>query len=72
MVLDNTLQGYYGRVMKAFLNASEVSRMLSVDRATVGRWIKKGVIKGVKRPEHTQQWRIPFSSVESILNHKNS
>jgi excisionase family DNA binding protein len=55
--------------MKAFLNASEVARMLNVDRATVSRWIMKGVIKGVRRPDNTQQWRIPFSSVEALLKH---
>jgi len=58
--------------MKAFLNASEVAKLLNVDRATVSRWIKKGVVKGVFRPDDKQQWRIPFSSYEELLNyHEN-
>ena len=55
--------------MKAFLNASEAARILQVDRATVSRWIKKGVIKGAIRPENSQQWRIPMSACEALLKH---
>ena len=58
--------------MKAFLNASEVARLLNVDRATVTRWVKKGVIKGAVRPEQTQNWRIPFSSAEELLKQRES
>ena len=58
--------------MKAYLNASEVARLLNVDRATVTRWVKKGVIKGVIRPQHTQNWRIPLSSAEELLKHRES
>jgi len=58
--------------MKAYLNASEVARLLNVDRATVTRWVKKGVMKGAVRPEQTQNWRIPFSSVEELLKHHES
>jgi excisionase family DNA binding protein len=58
--------------MKAFLNASEVAKLLNVDRATVARWVKKGVIKGAVRPEHTQNWRIPFSSAEELLKQRES
>lgn len=58
--------------MKAFLNASEVARLLNVDRATVTRWVKKGVIKGVIRPDNTQNWRIPFSSAEELLKQRES
>ncbi len=56
----------YRRYMKTYLNASEVAKLLSVDRATVSRWIKKGVIKGVFRPDDKQQWRIPLSSYEEL------
>lgn len=62
----------YCRDMKVYLNASEAARILNVDRATVARWIKKGAIKGVIRPENTQQWRIPMSSCEELLKHYES
>ena len=62
----------YGRCTKAYLNASEVARLVNVDRATVTRWIKKGVIKGVIRPTHTQNWRIPLSSAEELIKHHES
>ena len=58
--------------MKAYLNASEIAKLLNVDRATVSRWIKKGVIKGVFRPDDKQQWRIPLSSYEELLNYRES
>ncbi len=70
--IDNILQSFYCRAMKAYLNASEVARLLNVDRATVTRWIKKGVIKGAVRPENTQNWRIPFSSAEVLLKQYES
>ncbi len=54
--------------MKVFLNASEAARILDVDRATVTRWIKKGMIKGVVRPDNTQQWRIPTGKTTSTVN----
>ncbi len=57
--------------MKAYLNASEIAKLLNVDRATVSRWIKKGIIKGVFRPDHKQQWRIPLSSYEELVKQKN-
>ena len=72
MPLDNQLQSFYGRTMKAYLNASEVAKLLNVDRATVSRWVKKGVIKGVKRPDNTQQWRIPLASYEELLKNHES
>ncbi len=58
--------------MKVYLNASEAARILNVDRATVTRWIKKGVIRGVVRPENTQQWRIPMASCEELLKQYES
>lgn len=56
--------------MKSFLSANEVSKLINVDRATVGRWIKKGLIKGVFRPEGSQQWRIPLSSYQELVKRK--
>lgn len=58
--------------MKVYLNASEAARILNVDRATVTRWIKKGLIRGVVRPENTQQWRIPMASCEALLKQYES
>ena len=71
MSLDNLLQSFYGRDMKAYLNASEVAKLLNVDRATVSRWIKKGVIQGAFRPDNNQQWRIPLSSYEALVKQKH-
>ena len=58
--------------MRAYLNATEVAKLLNVDRATLTRWIKKGVIKGVERPTNTQQWRIPISSYEELIKYRES
>jgi hypothetical protein len=48
------------------LNAAEVARLLHVDRATVARWIKKGLLRGAIRAAGKQQWRIPLSSYEQL------
>ena len=72
MALDNSLLSFYGRDMRVYLNASEVAKLLNVDRATVTRWIKKGVIKGVQRPTNTQQWRIPMASYEELVKYNES
>jgi len=53
--------------MKTFLNASEVARLINVDRATVTRWIKKGVIKRATRPSGSQNWRIPISAYQELI-----
>jgi excisionase family DNA binding protein len=52
--------------MKAYLNASEVARTLGVNRATVSRWVKKGVIKGAVRAAENQQWRIPLEAYTKL------
>jgi excisionase family DNA binding protein len=52
--------------MKKFLCASDVARLLHVDRATVTRWIRRGLIPGVQRLPGTQQWRIPLASYEKL------
>ena len=54
--------------MKAYLNASEVAKLLRVDRATVSRWLKRGVIKGAFRPDDTRQWRIPLDAYDKLIN----
>jgi excisionase family DNA binding protein len=56
--------------MKAYLNASEVAKLLKVDRATVTRWAAQGKIKGAIRIEKSHQWRIPISSYEELVKNK--
>ncbi len=53
--------------MKVYLNASEIARLLKVDRATITRWAKKGIFKGAIQVEGTHQWRIPLSSYEEVV-----
>jgi excisionase family DNA binding protein len=57
--------------MKAFLNASEVAKLLKVDRATVTRWASQGKIKGAIRIEKSHQWRIPITSYEELVKNHN-
>jgi excisionase family DNA binding protein len=57
--------------MKSFLNASEVAKLLKVDRATVTRWASQGKIKGAIRIEKSHQWRIPISSYEDLVKNNN-
>jgi excisionase family DNA binding protein len=56
--------------MKAYLNASEVAELLNVNRATVTRWIKKGVIRDAVRVGSRHQWRIPLSSYEELVRQR--
>ncbi|MBI3732421.1 MAG: helix-turn-helix domain-containing protein [Chloroflexi bacterium] len=51
--------------MKRFLNASEVARLLQVDRATITRWIKRGVLDAGRIGR--SRWRIPLSSYEPLI-----
>lgn len=53
--------------MKSFLNASEVAKLLGVDRATVVRWIRKGLVKGVVRPKGSRKWQIPLASYQELV-----
>lgn len=57
--------------MKAYLNASEVAKLLNVDRATITRWIKKGIIKNAIRVGETHQWRIPLASYEELVRRRD-
>jgi excisionase family DNA binding protein len=57
--------------MKSYLNASEVAKLLKVDRATVTRWASQGKIKGAIRIEKSHQWRIPLSSYEELVKTNN-
>jgi len=53
--------------MKAYLNASEVAKLLRVDRATVSRWLKRGMIKGAFKPDNSSQWRIPLDAYDKLV-----
>jgi excisionase family DNA binding protein len=57
--------------MKAYLNASEVAKLLNVDRATVSRWLKRGLIPNAVRVMDKQQWRIPLSSYEELVRQQH-
>ena len=57
--------------MKAYFNASELAKLLKVDRATVSRWIQKGLLNGAVRLKDTHQWRIPLAVYEDFIRNKN-
>jgi len=57
--------------MKSYLNASEVAKLLKVDRATVTRWAQHGKFKGAIRIEKSHQWRIPISAYEELVKNDN-
>jgi predicted site-specific integrase-resolvase len=56
--------------MKGYLNASEIAKLLKVDRATITRWAKKGLFKGAIQVKGTHQWRIPLSAYEEVIKQK--
>ncbi len=58
------------RAMKVYLNASEVAKLLNVNRATVTRWAKKGLLKGAVRVQGTYQWRIPLATYKELVTSK--
>jgi excisionase family DNA binding protein len=53
--------------MKPYLNASEVAKLLKVNRATVTRWAQQGKFKSAIRIEKSHQWRIPLSVFEELV-----
>jgi excisionase family DNA binding protein len=56
--------------MKQYLNASEIAKLLKVDRATVTRWAQQGKFRGAIRIEKSHQWRIPLSAFEELIKNK--
>ncbi len=56
--------------MKSFFNASEIAKLLNVDRATVTRWASKGQLKGAVRVGKSHQWRIPMTAYEELVKNK--
>ena len=57
--------------MKSYLNASEVAKLLKVDRATVTRWAQQGKFKDAIRIDKPHQWRIPISAYEELVKTNN-
>jgi excisionase family DNA binding protein len=53
--------------MKTYLNASEMAKLLHVDRTTVSRWLNKGLIPKAHRVQGKQQWRVPISAYEALV-----
>jgi excisionase family DNA binding protein len=56
--------------MKQYLNASEVAKLLKVDRATVSRWAHQGKFKDAISIDKSHQWRIPLSAFEDLVKPK--
>lgn len=50
--------------MKTEVSAAEAGRRMSVDKATVIRWIRAGKLEGWQTPGG--HWRIPLTEVERI------
>jgi excisionase family DNA binding protein len=69
--LDKGTSIYYVGFMKPYLTANEVARLLKVDRATVTRWIRRGIISGVHRPRGTRNWRIPIAAYQVLVQQMN-
>lgn len=53
--------------MRQYLNASEIAKLLKVDRATVTRWAQKGKFKGAVKIGKSHQWRIPLTAFEELV-----
>jgi predicted site-specific integrase-resolvase len=70
MTLDNTTTINYPCLMKQYLNASEIAKLLKVDRATVTRWAQKGKFNGTVKIGKSHLWRIPLSSFEDVVKNK--
>lgn len=58
--------------MKVYLNASEIAKLLNVDRATVTRWAQKGQLKGALRVKDKQQWRIPLATYAALVKQRGA
>jgi excisionase family DNA binding protein len=56
--------------MKSFLNASEIAKLLKVDRATVTRWANRGKFKGAIKIGKSGKWRIPLSAFEDLVKNR--
>jgi len=54
--------------MKSNLSASKLARIVKKDRATIIRWIGKGIIKGAVKPQGRKEWIIPKQAYEELIN----
>ena len=52
------------RAVKPEVSAAEAARLMSVDKATVIRWIRAGKLEGWQTPGG--HWRIPRTEIERI------
>jgi excisionase family DNA binding protein len=52
--------------MKSFLTIAEVAKLLKVNRSTVLRWTRRGLIRATRLPG-TRTWRVPLSSYETFI-----
>jgi hypothetical protein len=69
--LDNSKYIYINvDMMKLYLNASEVAKLLKVDRATVARWAQQGKLEGAIIIEKSHQCRIPISAFEDLAKNQ--
>ena len=57
--------------MNSYLNASEVAKLLKVDRATVTRWAQQGKLIEAVRVGKSHQWRIPMSAFEDLVKNQH-
>ena len=69
--IDKEFQILYRGIMKQHLNASELAKLLEVDRATVSRWVRRGIVRGAQRPSGTRPWRIPLSTYAELIKHES-
>lgn len=68
MLVDTNIPGVYYGIMKSNLSAAELARILKKDRATITRWIEKGIIKGAVKPVGRKEWIIPKDAYEELIN----
>jgi len=54
--------------VKQFFNAAEIARIVKVDRATVTRWIEKGLLEAERFGK--SRWRILFSSYQKLVKQR--
>lgn len=52
--------------MKSFLTASGVAKLEKVNRSTVMRWIKKGLLGEIKRVGTNGNYRISLTNYETF------
>lgn len=67
LLLDTSILGVYYGIMKSHLAAAELARILKKDRATITRWIERGIIKGAVKPAGRKEWVIPKQAYEELI-----